>query len=149
MLIEQTKNDILIGPGISRVFRTVRSNFIDPQHHASLKHERHGVKERFDRALRQYNVGKALIAVLAFDDSIWVTDIGTDAVLRVDPNDPTHPTPIAVGPRPWGIALAPGDSLLYTANGPSDDVSVVDVNAGKVLRRIPAGKSPWGVAIGP
>ena len=38
---------------------------------------------------------------------------------------------------------------LYTANGPSDDVSVIDVASGEVVRRIAAGKLPWGVVIAP
>ena len=32
-----------------------------------------------------------------------------------------------VGDRPWGIALSPDGKMLYTANGPSNDVSVVDL----------------------
>jgi YVTN family beta-propeller protein len=51
-----------------------------------------------------------------------------------------------VGPRPWGIAVAP-DGTLYTANGSSNDVSVIDAGSGRVIARIPVGGSPWGVAI--
>ncbi|MBI1787860.1 MAG: hypothetical protein HYR60_09970 [Acidobacteria bacterium] len=36
---------------------------------------------------------------------------------------------------------------LYTANGPSNDVSVVDLAARRVIKKIPAGDRPWGVAI--
>jgi YVTN family beta-propeller protein len=32
-----------------------------------------------------------------------------------------------VGQRPWGIGVSPDGKLLYTANGPSNDVSVVDL----------------------
>jgi YVTN family beta-propeller protein len=53
-----------------------------------------------------------------------------------------------VGARPWGIAVGPGGAL-YAANGPSNDVAVVDPDAGAVVRRIPAGGSPWGVAVVP
>jgi YVTN family beta-propeller protein len=53
-----------------------------------------------------------------------------------------------VGQRPWGIALTPDGRKLYTANGPSNDVSVVDTEKMQVLKKIPAGKIPWGVAIG-
>lgn len=49
-----------------------------------------------------------------------------------------------VGKRPWGIAID-RDGLIYTANGPSDDISVIDPKAGRVLRRIHTGGSPWGV----
>jgi YVTN family beta-propeller protein len=48
-----------------------------------------------------------------------------------------------VGTRPWGITLA-RDGLLYTANGPSDDVSVIDPGTAAIVRRIRSGGSPWG-----
>ena len=54
-----------------------------------------------------------------------------------------------VGPRPWGIAITPDGSTLYTANGPSNDVSVIDATTLKVITKIPAGQSPWGIAIMP
>ncbi len=54
---------------------------------------------------------------------------------------------IPVGNRVWGIALDPSGSKLYTANGASNDVSVVDVKSRKELRRIKVGDGPWGIAI--
>jgi YVTN family beta-propeller protein len=54
-----------------------------------------------------------------------------------------------VGKRPWGIALTPDGKKLYSANGPSNDVSVVDLETLTVTKTIPAGGVPWGVAIGP
>jgi YVTN family beta-propeller protein len=54
---------------------------------------------------------------------------------------------VAVGTRPWGLALSPDGSRLYTANGPSNDVSVVDTAALSLVARIAAGRSPWGVAV--
>jgi YVTN family beta-propeller protein len=54
---------------------------------------------------------------------------------------------IPVGNRVWGIALDPSGTKLYTANGASNDVSVVDVKSRKELRRIKAGDGPWGIAI--
>jgi YVTN family beta-propeller protein len=54
---------------------------------------------------------------------------------------------VAVGARPWGIALSPDGSRLYTANGPSNDVSVLDTATLKVIAKVPVGKSPWGVAV--
>ena len=56
---------------------------------------------------------------------------------------------VKVGQRPWGIALTPDGTKLYTANGPSNDVSVVDTKTLQVVKTIPVGKIPWGVAIGP
>ena len=56
-------------------------------------------------------------------------------------------TTVPVGNRVWGIALDPSGTRLYTANGASNDVSVVDVKSRKELRRIKVGDGPWGVAI--
>ena len=56
---------------------------------------------------------------------------------------------IPVGGRAWGVALSPDDSKLYTANGATNDISVVDVKARKELKRVKVGDGPWGVAIIP
>ena len=56
---------------------------------------------------------------------------------------------IKVGQRPWGLALSPDGKKLFVANGPSDDVSVIDVPAAKEVGRVRAGRSPWGVAVAP
>jgi YVTN family beta-propeller protein len=54
---------------------------------------------------------------------------------------------IPVGRRPWGIGLTPDGRKLYTANGLSNDVSVIDTATGKVINTIQAGNGPWGVAL--
>jgi YVTN family beta-propeller protein len=54
---------------------------------------------------------------------------------------------VQVGTRPWGIALSADGKFLYTANGPSNDLSVVDTATLKVIKKIPVGQSPWGVAV--
>jgi YVTN family beta-propeller protein len=38
---------------------------------------------------------------------------------------------------------------LYTANGPSNDVSVIDTASLNVVAEVRVGKAPWGIAIGP
>ncbi len=54
-----------------------------------------------------------------------------------------------VGARPWGIAVSPDGKTLYTANGPSGDVSFVDAETGAVSKKVAIGGSPWGVAVIP
>jgi YVTN family beta-propeller protein len=54
-----------------------------------------------------------------------------------------------VGDRPWGIAVSADGAKLYTANGPSKDLSVVDVATGAVTQRVPVGGSPWGAVLAP
>ena len=51
------------------------------------------------------------------------------------------------GARPWGISVSADGKKLYTANGPSGNVSVVDIANGKVERQIKTGGSPWGVVV--
>ena len=41
----------------------------------------------------------------------------------------------------------PGGKMAYTANGPSNDVSLVDLVAKQVVKKITAGTRPWGVAV--
>jgi YVTN family beta-propeller protein len=52
-----------------------------------------------------------------------------------------------VGKRPWGIAITPDGRTLYVANGPGDDVSIVDAAQLKETGRIKAGSKPWGVTL--
>jgi YVTN family beta-propeller protein len=52
-----------------------------------------------------------------------------------------------VGDRPWGIAISRDGSRLYTANGPSLDLSIIDIATGNVDRRVHIGGLPWGVAL--
>jgi YVTN family beta-propeller protein len=49
--------------------------------------------------------------------------------------------------NPWGIALSPDGSQLFTANGASDDVSIIDTRSRRELRRIKVGAGPWGLAV--
>ena len=51
------------------------------------------------------------------------------------------------GTRPWGIGITPDGRFLYTANGPSNDVSVIDTESMTVVATVPAGERPWGIAI--
>ena len=67
-----------------------------------------------------------------------VIDVATDSVTASLP----------VGQRPWGIALTPDGRRLYSANGPSNDASVVGTDSFTVQKKIPVGRLPWGVAIG-
>ena len=72
------------------------------------------------------------------------------AVLDVaNPHAPALVATIPVGNRPWGVALAGDGRTVYSANGLSDDVSVIDTSTLQVTDTIPVGQAPWGVAIGP
>ena len=54
---------------------------------------------------------------------------------------------IAVGKRPWNMALTAAGDKLYVANGRSGTVSVIDTGRRQALGDIAVGELPWGVAI--
>jgi PQQ-dependent catabolism-associated beta-propeller protein len=56
---------------------------------------------------------------------------------------------ILVGRRVWHLALSPAEDFLYTTNGVSGDVTVIDVARLKPIKSIKVGRFPWGVAIRP
>ncbi len=56
---------------------------------------------------------------------------------------------ILVGQRVWNVALSADESRLYTANGISNDVAVIDVARRKAIKSITVGRMPWGVAVRP
>jgi YVTN family beta-propeller protein len=43
--------------------------------------------------------------------------------------------------------FTPDEKYLLTTNGLSNDISMIDVAALKVVRSIPVGRQPWGVVI--
>ncbi len=54
---------------------------------------------------------------------------------------------LLVGQRVWHAAFTPDDKFLLTANGVSNDVSVIDVAALKVVKSVQVGESPWDLVI--
>ena len=54
-----------------------------------------------------------------------------------------------VGERDWGVALSPDGSKLDTANGATNDVSVIGVKARGELAGIKVGDGPCDVTIVP
>jgi YVTN family beta-propeller protein len=54
-----------------------------------------------------------------------------------------------VGFRAWNVALSRDERRLYTANGLSGDVSVIDLERNQVVATISTGGKPWDVVVGP
>ena len=54
---------------------------------------------------------------------------------------------LLVGQRVWHMAFTPDQKYLLTTNGLTNDVSVIDVAALKVIKSIQVGQQPWGVTI--
>src|SRR5262245_11612654 len=56
---------------------------------------------------------------------------------------------LLVGQRVWQLGFTPDEKLLFTTNGASNDVSVIDVERARVVRSIKDGRYPWGVVVAP
>ncbi|MCG8355749.1 MAG: YVTN family beta-propeller repeat protein [Kiloniellales bacterium] len=56
---------------------------------------------------------------------------------------------ILVGRRVWHMDFSPDKSLLFTTNGVSGDVTVIDVASLKPIKTIKVGRFPWGAASRP
>jgi YVTN family beta-propeller protein len=47
------------------------------------------------------------------------------------------------------LAFSPDQKQLYTTNGISNDISIIDVENQKVTKSIGVGRYPWGVVAKP
>ena len=56
---------------------------------------------------------------------------------------------ILVGQRVWNITMDSSGARLYSANGLSNDVTVIDVASMQPIKSIPVGEEPWGAAVRP
>lgn len=54
-----------------------------------------------------------------------------------------------VGRRVWHMALSDDERLLFTTNGVSGDVTVIDLVKGEPIKTIKVGRFPWGAAYRP
>jgi YVTN family beta-propeller protein len=45
------------------------------------------------------------------------------------------------------VGVLPDGKTIYTANGPSNDVSVVDITTKQVVKKIKVGDRPWGLVV--
>ncbi|MEO1206009.1 MAG: YVTN family beta-propeller repeat protein [Pseudomonadota bacterium] len=55
---------------------------------------------------------------------------------------------ILTGQRVWNLAFTPDEKYIYTTNGVSNDVTVIDVAKERAVRSIRVGRYPWGVVTG-
>lgn len=56
---------------------------------------------------------------------------------------------LLVGQRVWHLALNREEDLLFTTNGVSGDVTVIEVDGMNAVKSIPVGRFPWGVIVEP
>jgi YVTN family beta-propeller protein len=74
-------------------------------------------------------------------------DSGTVSVIATASN--TVAATIAVGSRPYGVAVTPDGSKVYVANANSGTVSVIATASNTVAATITVGTTPQGVAVTP
>jgi PQQ-dependent catabolism-associated beta-propeller protein len=66
-------------------------------------------------------------------------------VAEIDPATWSIVRHFPTGERNWGLALSPDDTRLYAVSGLSSDLTIIDLNANRVLRRVRFAGRPWGV----
>lgn len=79
--------------------------------------------------------------------SVWVSLGRANHVAEVDAATKQVKRTVLVGKRAWGLALNKSGTLLYVANGLSDDMTLVDTTQGKALRSVAAGRVPHSVLV--
>ena len=137
-----------------------------PRNALFLRNGRAAVPGEFDSsiALIDYNQGKLIRKIqLASEDrpmgiaaagaAILVTTGRGGKLVKIDPADNAKASPVEavalVGERPWGLTLSPDGKTAVTANGPGDDIALVDVATMRIVAKIPSAGGPWGVAAVP
>jgi len=70
-------------------------------------------------------------------------------VAEVSPADFKVLRTYPVGWRAWNLALSPDEKRLYTANGLTGDMSVIDIVAHKPVTTLKLGGRPWGIVAAP
>ena len=78
--------------------------------------------------------------------TVYVTAGSFGHLFLVDPvkNAPTRQSKPVSG---RGASRSPDGKTIVTANGPSNDVSLIDLATPQAVKKINAGKRPWGVAV--
>lgn len=54
-----------------------------------------------------------------------------------------------MGQRVWNLAFSPDQKRVYTTNGVSNDMSIIDLNKMEVTKSIAVGRYPWGLVVKP
>jgi YVTN family beta-propeller protein len=92
-------------------------------------------------------VGVAGWYVAAGPDAVWVSDYGTDTVVRVDPR--TNQVAATIGGLPHGpTGLAEAAGAVWVACSRADQVARIDPATNQVTAAIPVGHEPVGIAAG-
>ena len=56
---------------------------------------------------------------------------------------------LLVGRRVWHLELTDDEKMLFTTNGISGDVTVIDTDKLEAIKTVKVGRFPWGAAYRP
>jgi PQQ-dependent catabolism-associated beta-propeller protein len=110
----------------------------------------HAVKDeiRFEvKGFRPNDITPVGMAMTREGKTAWIGLGRANHVARIDVPSRKVESLVLVGKRAWGLALNADESLLFVANGLSDDVSVVDTSTTKALRSVKVGRVPHTVVV--
>jgi YVTN family beta-propeller protein len=94
------------------------------------------------------NCGYVEPALVRRRNEIWVSQMETGQVHILEGDDPEYRQSISVGGRwPKVITISPDEKTAFVSNWNSLDVSIIDVDSRKLLRRIPVSGIPRGMAV--
>ena len=54
---------------------------------------------------------------------------------------------LLVGQRVWQLGFSPDEKFIYSTNGVSNDITVIDVDNLESVQSVPVGAYPWGIAV--
>jgi YVTN family beta-propeller protein len=87
-----------------------------------------------------------MIVAMPNETKFYVTNTVSGSVSVID-RSTGEVKVVSTGPGTEGIAISPDGKYLFSANGPSNDVSVVDLLTNKEIAKVKAGDSPWGITV--
>jgi YVTN family beta-propeller protein len=79
--------------------------------------------------------GRRAFIALGRGNQVAEVDASTFTIVRAYP----------AGSRVWNIALSPEETRLYAVAGLSAELTVIDVQQGRVAATLKLGGKPWGV----
>ncbi|RPH92289.1 MAG: T9SS C-terminal target domain-containing protein [Calditrichaeota bacterium] len=86
--------------------------------------------------------------ILTFQDRIFILNSGTSSIQIIDPRTDMVARTILLrqGSNPWSMAVV-GRRKLYVTHWVTHQVSVVDLESGRVIKEIPVGRGPEGILV--
>ena len=85
--------------------------------------------------------------VYVADQGYYFNQPSSDLIYKIDLQEMKVAETIKGGTAPHGVVVSKDGKFVYVSNLLSDDVSVIDIAAGKEVARIPAGNMPNGISI--